>query len=136
MLLSLFNLRKNFSLNSNTWKNYLFFLTIELHSSFLLNSHDDLLGKTRSILRCFIFLSTTIYRDYFILSEQFQNLIILLRSLLKDFFRSFNMAMEYNWYKWIKVSELWIMNSILFFLLLFYFHFSFIFIFILFRVRV
>jgi len=62
---------------------------------FLLNSYNDLLGKIESILY-FVSLSTTIYEDHFMLFGQFQNLMILLGSLLKNFFRSFNMIIEYN----------------------------------------
>ena len=49
-LLLLFKLRKCFSLKSDTWKYICYFLTILLHSSFLLNSHDIFLDRTEFIL--------------------------------------------------------------------------------------
>jgi len=79
---------------------------MESHSSFLLNSYDDLLESMGLILRYFDSLSTSKYRDHFTLPRQFQKSIELLGLFLKNFLRSFNIAMEYNWYKWIVISKI------------------------------
>ena len=77
-----------------------------MYSSFLLNYYDDLLRSMKSILKYFVSLLTNICRNYLILSRQFQNSMMLLESLLKNFFRFFNIVIEYNWYRWINISKI------------------------------
>jgi len=79
---------------------------IELHSFFLLNSHNDLLGKMRFILRCFTSLSANRWEGYLLLLEQSQNKIKLLEFLLKKPLRLLDMAIECNWYGWMDMSKI------------------------------
>ena len=97
---------KFFSLYSDTWKYICYLLMMESYCFFLLNSQDDLLGKTGSICRHFNSLSTKVYGDYLILSGQSQKSIELLGFLLKNSLRFFNIAMEYNWYGYMDVLKI------------------------------
>jgi len=97
---------KFFSLYSDTWKYICYLLMMESYSFFLLNSQDDLLGKTGSISRHFDSLSTKVCEDHLILSKQSQKSIELLGFLLKNSFRFFNIAMEYNWYRYMNVLKI------------------------------
>lgn len=107
LLLSV-NSRKFLPLKFNAWKIICHFWTRESHFSFLLDSHDDLLRNVRSILRCFVSLSTNKCGDHLMLSEQSQNSITLLRFLLKNFFRSLDIAIECNWYRWINILKIYL----------------------------
>ena len=72
-------------------------------TSSLLNSHNDLLASIWSILRYFDFLLTSKCGDHLILSGQSQKLIELLGLLLKNFLRSFNMAIDCRWIIVLKI---------------------------------
>jgi len=112
MLSLLFKLRKFLSLYSKTWKYICYLQIIKLYSSFLLNSYDDLLGSMGSILGHFDSLLTNKCGNYMILSRQFQKSIELLKSLLKNFLRSFNIVMECNWYKWTDILKIFLAAGI------------------------
>jgi len=98
MLSLLFKSRKFLPLYFKAWKYIYHLQMMKSHSSFLLNFHNDLLGSMGLILRYFDSLSTNKCGDYLMLSEQSQKLIKLLGFLLKNFLRSFNIAIECNWY--------------------------------------
>ena len=69
---------------------------MELHSSFLSTSYDDLLGNIGLILKHFVSLSTKECGNHLMESDQFQNLMILSMFLLKKILRSFDTTMECN----------------------------------------
>jgi len=96
----LFSSRKFLSLYSDAWKYICYLHKIESHSSFLLNSYDNKYGL---ILKHLDSLSTSKCGDYSTLSRQSTELLEL---LLKNFSRFFDIAIEYNWYRWIIVLKI------------------------------
>ena len=69
---------------------------MNLHSSFLLTSYNDLLGNIGLILKHFVSLSTKECSDHLMKSEQSQNSMILSMFLLKKILKSFDTTIECN----------------------------------------
>ena len=102
----LFNSRKFLLLYLEAWKYICYLLIIISHFSFLLNSHDILLGRTGPTLRYFDFLSTNKYEDHLILSEQSQKVIGSLEFLLKKYLRSLDIIIECSWNGWTDILSI------------------------------
>ena len=100
-LLSLFKSRKFLSLYSNTWNIICYLQTMSSHSSFQLNSHEDLQGRVSSIWSHFDFLLTKIWGDHLMLLGQSQNSIGLFEFFLKNTLSSFEIAIECSCWGWM-----------------------------------
>ena len=112
-MLSLFKSSKFLSLYFKAWKYICYLWTIELQSSFLLNSHDNLLGNIGLILRYFDSLSASKWKDHLMLSEQFQNAIELLEFVTKNSLRFFNIVMKWSWYQKYSMKYIYSTSQIL-----------------------
>ena len=100
MLLLSFSSKKCFPLYSDAWKVICHSQMISLHSSFLLKSHNDLHGKLRSILSHLVSLLTAKWEGHSALLGQSQKAMKLLEFMLKKTLRSWDTAIECNWYGW------------------------------------
>ena len=85
------------SLSQVPWKYICHFCIIKSYSSFLLKSHDNLHGKFRMQLKCWISLSTTERWVHLTLLGHFQKAIELLEFLLKKALRSCEIVMDCSW---------------------------------------
>ena len=98
--------KKYFSLLLEAWNVIFQLLRILSHSFFLSNFHKDLQGKIRTRSKFFISLLTIVWRVCLSWLGQFQNLIKLLWSLLKNFLSSSDITVDWIWYKWTNESKI------------------------------
>jgi len=104
--LLLSNSRKFLSFISNAWKVIFYCAITESQSCFLQKSQDNLYGKIGEKLKLLVSLSTKKCNSHFCLLGQFQNLMQLLLSSLKKSLSSWEIAVEWIWYRCIDKSKI------------------------------
>jgi len=104
--------RKFCPLSSNAWKDIFQMLIMMSYSFFLLKSYDDLQRWIRVRSNFFVSLSTMLRRDYFWLLEQFQNLMRLLLSFLKNPLSLQKIDVKCIWYKCNDKSKIFLVVCI------------------------
>ena len=102
------SLRNFLPFRSDTWKIILHIVEIESHSCFLQNSQDDLLRRMGEKSNLLVSLSTKKCGVHFCLLGQFQNLMQLLLSFLKKFLSSWEIVVEWIWYRCVHVWKIFL----------------------------